>query len=431
MLLLPSTKKGRTDGGSQGACSSDGAARTGVAAPSGIGGGGGGSVGGDGTFFAPPGALRPSSASVDASVSAMAAGKRPGADTNVKLRARPDAGAGEELTFGGPRRCSSWGQRPVPDVDGSSPRPSSPQPPRSQEGGNAVSATGVAAAGESAATLAGRVDVAGCAKGPDDGGGANGGGGVCGGRVESGGGSGDARTTGTVLEVSRRRRPRPGSPGKGNVTKVSFTPSVPMTAAEEDTFPAPHPVLTHASVVRCFVSAPMGDGECNGGTIVDCGEAVAAAVAVGGTEIDSVGIASSTGIGDTISDVVVGAGRQGVDFKRELEPGDGARGTPGFRESGGGGARSRAGDDGESRRQGGGRVGGGGGGGGGDKGVGREGETGAPTVGLGEGENEGPPPVKQAQDIRWLVAQAKEEVSAPGAFDSRMYPFQWVGYRVD
>lgn len=422
MLLLPSTKNGRANGGFQGACSSDGAARTGVTAQGGIAGSSSSNgVGGGGSFFVPPGAPTPSSTPVNVSVSAMAAGKGPGADADIKLRARPDAGAGEELIFGGPRECSSWGQRPVPDVGGSPPRSPSLW---SQEGGTAVAAAGVAAAGESAATPARRVEATGCANGPD-GGGANGGGGVCDGRGEGGGGSGDACTTAIVLEVSRRRRPRPGAPGKGNVTKVSFTPSVPMTAAEEDTFPAPHPALTHASVRRCFVSAPTGDVGSSGGSIVDGGEAAAA---VGGTEIDSVGKAPSSGIGDAVSDVVVGAARQGVGFKRELGPGGGARGTPWCRGPGGGEAGSQAGDEEESRRGGECRVGGGGGGGGGDgKGGGWGGETGAPAVGLGEGENEGPPPVKQAQDIRWLVAQAKEEVSAPGMFDRRRYPVQSVG----
>ena len=89
--------------------------------------------------------------------------------------------------------------------------------------------------------------------------------------------------------------------------------------------------------------------------------------------------------------------------------------------------RDRAGDEQGSHREGEGRVGGGGD----DKSGGRKGKNGAPAVGLVEGENEGPPPAKQAQDIRWLVAQAKEEVSAPGMLDRPMYPDQSVGYRVD
>ena len=133
MLLLPSAKKGKTNGGFQGACSSDDPPRTGVVAQGGIGGGG--------SFSTQPGALKPSTASVDVSVSAMAAGKGPGASADVKLKARPDAGAGEELTFGGPRGCSSWGQHPVPEVGGSPPRSRSPR--RSQEGGNSVAATGL------------------------------------------------------------------------------------------------------------------------------------------------------------------------------------------------------------------------------------------------------------------------------------------------
>ncbi|CAM9729434.1 unnamed protein product, partial [Laminaria digitata] len=293
MLLLPSAKNGSTNGGFQGACSSDGAARTGGAIQGGGGGGGGGS------FFAQgPGAVTPSSAPVG--VSTRAAGKGAGGAASVKLRARPDAGAGEELTFGGPR---GLGERAV-----------SPAKP---------------------------VEAAGCVKGLD-GGGTNGGGGVsCVGRGEGGGGSEDACAQTGVSEVWRRRRPRPGSPGKGNVTTVSFTPKVPTTSAEEDTFPAPHPALAHASVRRCFVSAPRGDSGSSGGTIGDGGEAAAAAAVavVGGNGSDSVG----------------------------------------------------------------------GGGGGGDEGGRRQGDNGAPAVGLGEGENEGPPPAKQAQDIRWLVAQAKEK----------------------
>ena len=403
MLLLPAGSKGAIakdafPGAYPGAARAEGATQ-----------GGGGGVGGGSSSVQGAAALAPSSAP---SASAIAVGKGSGGAADFKLTARPDAGAGEELTFGGPRTSPSWGQRPVPDFTGSPLR----LPPPSLKSGNAIAAAGVSVTGESgsAASSAARVEAAGCAKDLDGnvgangsggvvvggGGGGGGGGGVCGGRCEGGGGGGRGEPCATtVLEVSRRRRPRPGSPGKGKVTAVSFTSSRLMTASEEDTFPAPHPALAHASVRRCLVLTPADNDGSSGETMVNGG---GAAAVVGGTRSDFVGDVLSAEIRDAVSDVVV-ADRQVVDLKREVGPGVGARGAPrpGGALLSGNEAELGCGDEGQV-------------GCGDEKGGERGGEEETPGVVLGLGENEGPPPVKQAQDIRWLVAQAKEEVRAPG-----------------
>lgn len=183
----------------------------------------------------------------------------------LKLKARPGAGAGEELVFAGATDtgCCSWGQRPVSDVDNDNAAASSPVVSpclvcsEEDPSCHCRTAQGGAVARDSSNELTPSVNVVRVAKT----------------RSKDGlkGGSGGGYVAPKVLETSRRlRRPRPGEspsskPGIASVTYTTFT-AVPSAASSDnepeekdnvqghDTFPPIHPVLAHASAKRYFDS---------------------------------------------------------------------------------------------------------------------------------------------------------------------------------
>lgn len=260
---------------------------------------------------------------------------------NGKLQARLGSAAGEELTFGGASNPSSWGGSPVPDVDGDrTAGRARPVPAKGGGGGGAGAGAGLGEGGHGDV-----LDGAGVTAGKSVGGG--------------GGGFGFMAK---VLEIPRRRRPRPGSPGNCTTVTTTFTPMAKDT--DIDTFPPPHPLMAHASVRRCFVSTTGDDA-------VDT--PAADRLAGDGETRGSIGAVSETR-GDDASDGATA--REGVEAEQGL--------------GGNGEVASRGGDGGSGRGKG----------------------NGENSDGLAVDllDDEGPAPAKQAQDIRLLVAQAKAKV---------------------
>lgn len=283
----------------------------------------------------------------------------------VRLEARPGARAGEELSFGGKGSDSPYGVR---------------------FGGRDGAQVGV-----------GNGAVSGAYSGGEDGG------------------------VGGVSGTPRRRRPRPrpgavplgGGSGSANGGKVLTTSTNldeddPSVAGEErDTFPAPHPALTHPSVRRCFVGATGPAGVASRAVGCDAGERAPTVVSprdssqmeeIGGRGGDRVDIdipdrgnddEGAEGFVEGVPEVPggTGEGRDAHNGQAESETPNGGRKD----ESGGG-----SGDDGSRDRGAQGREP-------------TEASEASEVSGVGPAEAEGPPPATQAKLVRWLVEQEKDK----------------------
>lgn len=291
-----------------------------------------------------------------------------------KLEARLIAGPGEELKFGGSASepLLPWGQRPVrEDV--------------ADDGFLAARFESLMGA-DAAVTLtsaANHVDsspgiISGGSEKKSD-------------RGKNGAqGAGVEKQSGVAvgLETSRTRCPPQGKlPEKVLDDAVTTTTFTVDDEANSGALPSPHPVFEHASVKRCLLSstahvtgmAEVVEGEKGPNCQVDC-----SAIAAGPCS-------------DSAGDDAAGEGGEsnGVGMEGGVKAGRGDEEREGL-------ARGVDADAGGGR----GSSSGGGGGGGSDGG---EASKGGELV----EDAQGPPRAKQAQDVQWLVEQAKAKVCPP------------------
>ena len=280
-----------------------------------------------------------------------------------KLIARPGAGAGEELVFGGPESDSPcWGRSPLPDVDVD-------RPASSEEGRNGPSGA-VGEGGER--SMAKVLELSRWRRQQADGSGSAGNPHCC--TVTTAFTA--TASSATAMAIEPKEKDKNGSQNVGNV----FPPTPPQPP------PPLHPLLEHASVKRCF-SAFVA-------------EADAAGAVDGETDDSPVGVRDGEICCGGGSGGVKAAGTAGVDGDRDparreesvdlVEKDEGAEG-------GGAVARDCGNSDNSDSCD-------------GDE-DGRDGKRGSAGSEAGLTVDDVPAPAKQAQDIRWLVAQAKAKVS--------------------
>eukprot|EP00903_Cladosiphon_okamuranus_P006326 g6199.t2 len=294
---------------------------------------------------------------------AAASAKKNGAERE-RLRARLGARAGEELSFGGggANEDSPYGRRPVGGSDAGS------DGEKKEEEGRTAEPLEIPGKRRPRSRPAGS---------PSSGGGRGGGGGKGGGKVAS---------------ISPHTPAATNSDNNNNGNNGGNSGGAVAATEESDTFPPPHPALAHPSVRQCLL--PPGGRAVPAVTRADdsLGEVAAGSTAAGRGRCEGQGVAAPRGEGGGEPRSCGGGGG-----KREVAVGDGATGearngrsSSGREGSGGACAGVDGGDE--------------GGGHGAD-----EEAVAVRVVAPSEGVIAAPPPARQAQLVRWLVAQAKDE----------------------
>lgn len=328
-----------------------------------------------------------------------------------QLEARLGAGAGEELVFGGPVAMvpgdllSSVAKRWVPEDDGD----------HDAEDNAACAKFWKYSSGSRAAAESSRVGVEGQNEEIV---------------VPGSGGGGRSSRLADVLSVPRKRRTRPRSscsqqqqqqqPQKHGSTTIivtaTFTPTTPSSTsaaseasgnaateenADDTIFPPPHPLFLHPLVRKCLaweeVGSAGGSGICDHHNIATVANAAAVIADDSGAEVDGPDECvrpagdghtgrRGTRMGSVVSDNDGGGDGEndgGLDCAAQVKYKD--RGNE-DRERAGEGARESSGF------------------------AAARGAVGGRADHVCGGQHRGPPPARQAQDIRLLVAQATAKV---------------------